>query len=89
MIRILVVDDKELMRDSVATALSRADYSVTSASSAKAAMEKLAERSFDTVITDLQMPEMSGLDLLREIRRLDEQLPVIFMTAYGTVQTAV
>ncbi len=89
MTRILVVDDKELMRDSVAAALSRADYSVVSASSAKAAMEKLAERSFDTVITDLQMPEMSGLDLLREIRRLDEQLPVIFMTAYGTVQTAV
>ena len=89
MSRILVVDDKELMRDSVATTLVRAGHSVISAATAQVALEKLTRRPFEAVVTDLQMPEMGGLELLVEIRRLDEQLPVIFMTAYGTVQTAV
>lgn len=89
MSRILVVDDKELMRDSVATTISRKGHTVIAAASARSALDKLAERSVDAVVTDLQMPEMDGLELLAEIRRLDEQLPVVFMTAYGTVETAV
>jgi len=86
---ILVVDDKELMRDSVATTLVRKGHSVTTANGPKAALEKLGQRQVDAVITDLQMPEMDGVELLAEIRKLDEQLPVILMTAYGTVETAV
>jgi DNA-binding NtrC family response regulator len=89
MTRILIVDDKEMMRDSVATMLSRKGHTVTVAAGAKQALEKIAERPFDAVITDLQMPDSGGIDLLAEIRRLDEQLPVVFMTAYGTVETAV
>lgn len=89
MTRILIVDDKEMMRDSVATTLVRKGYIVVTASSGADAVEKLSKRSFDAVITDLQMPEMDGLDLLDEIRRTDEQLPVIFMTAFGSVETAV
>jgi two-component system, NtrC family, response regulator HydG len=89
MSRILIVDDKEMMRDSVATTLSRRGHAVVTASSARDAVDKLAKRSFDLIITDLQMPEMSGLDLLEELRRIDEQIPVVFMTAYGTVETAV
>jgi DNA-binding NtrC family response regulator len=89
MSRILVVDDKEMMRDSVATTLSRKGHVVSSAGGGKEAAEKIAARRFDAIVTDLQMPEMDGLQLLAEIRKLDEQLPVIFMTAYGTVETAV
>ena len=89
MSRILIVDDKEMMRDSVATMLARKGHGVTVSSGARAALDKIAARSFDAVITDLQMPEMDGLELLAEIRRHDEQLPVVFMTAYGTVETAV
>jgi two-component system response regulator HydG len=89
MSKILVVDDKEMMRDSVATTLTRKGHIVTTAGGGKSALEKIGKRRFDAVVTDLQMPEMSGLDLLSEIRRIDEQLPVIFMTAYGTVETAV
>jgi two-component system response regulator HydG len=89
MSKILVIDDKELMRDSVATTLSRKGHSVVTVNGAKAALAKLTERSFDAVITDLQMPEMDGIELLAEIRRLDEQLPVVLMTAYGTIETAV
>jgi len=89
MSRILIVDDKEMMRDSVATMLSRKGHGVTVSSGARAALDKIAARPFDAVITDLQMPEMDGLELLAEIRRHDEQLPVVFMTAFGTVETAV
>jgi DNA-binding NtrC family response regulator len=89
MSRILVVDDKELMRDSVATTLVRKDHTVVTANAPKSALEKLADRPFDLVITDLQMPEMDGVQLLGEIRRHDEQLPVILMTAFGTVESAV
>jgi len=87
--RILVVDDKEMMRDSVATTLARRGYAVTSAASAAEALEQLGARPHDAVVTDLQMPEMDGLGLLAEIRRLDEQLPVILMTAFGSIETAV
>jgi DNA-binding NtrC family response regulator len=78
-----------MMRDSVATTLTRKGHLVIAASSARAALEKIAQRPPDAVITDLQMPEMSGLELLAEIRAVDEQLPVIMMTAYGSVETAV
>ncbi len=89
MSRILIVDDKEMMRDSVATMLSRKGHSVTVAASAPVALEKIAQRPFDALITDLQMPDMDGLALLEQVRRHDEQLPIVFMTAYGTVETAV
>jgi len=87
--RILVVDDKELMRDSVATTLVRRGHTVVTVGSAATALDKLTSKPCDAVITDLQMPEMDGLELLREIRKIDEQLPVILMTAYGTIETAV
>ena len=89
MSRLLVVDDKEMMRDSVATMLTRQGHSVVAAGSCPQALEKLTAKPFDCVITDLQMPDGDGLELLVGIRQHDEQLPVIFMTAYGTVDTAV
>ncbi len=89
MSRILVVDDKELMRDSVATMLTREGWSVQSASNGETALRMISERKPEVVLTDLQMPEMTGVELLREIRRFDEQLPVVFMTAFGSVETAV
>ncbi len=89
MSRSLVVDVKEMMRDSVAATLARKGHNVVAAATGAVALQKLAQRSFDAIITDLQMPEMDGLQLLQEIRRVDEQAPVVFMTAYGTVETAV
>ncbi len=89
MTRILVVDDKELMRDSVATTLTRKGHTVVAVANGKTAITKLSQSAFDAVVTDLQMPEMDGLELLTEIRQIDEQLPVVFMTAFGTIETAV
>ena len=87
--RVIVVDDKELMRDSVGTILARRGHTVVAAAGGRQALARIAEKSPDAVVTDLQMPEMSGLELLEEIRRLDDGVPVIFMTAFGTVETAV
>lgn len=89
MSKVLIVDDKEMMRDSVATTLSRRGHTVLSASGGKAAIERLGSKRPDLVVTDLQMPGMSGLELLEEIKKIDEDLPVILMTAYGTIETAV
>ena len=89
MAKILVVDDKEMMRDSVATILGRRGHVVVSAVGGDMAIAKLMEKKPDAVVTDLQMPGMSGIELLAEIRKIDEDLPVILMTAYATVATAV
>lgn len=89
MARVLVVDDKEMMRDSVATTLARRSHTAVACSSAKQALERLREKAPDLIVTDLQMPDMNGLELLAEIRKIDEQLPVVVMTAFGTVETAV
>ena len=89
MAKILVVDDKEMMRDSVATILGRRGHAVVSAANGEMAVAKLMEKKPDAVVTDLQMPGMSGIELLAEIRKVDEDLPVILMTAYASVATAV
>ena len=77
MAKILVVDDKEMMRDSVATILGRRGHAVVSAVGGDMAIAKLMEKKPDAVVTDLQMPGMSGIELLAEIRKIDEDLPVI------------
>ncbi|MDZ4756170.1 MAG: sigma-54 dependent transcriptional regulator [Phycisphaerae bacterium] len=89
MARVLVVDDKEMMRDSVTTTLARRGHTAVACYSGKQAVERIGERVPDLIITDLQMPDMNGLELLQEVRKVDEQLPVIMMTAFGTVETAV
>ncbi len=86
---VLVVDDKEMMRDSVSSTLARAGYAVRVAPDGRSALREVAARRPDAVVTDLSMPGMSGVDLLAEIRAFDEDLPVVLMTAFGTVETAV
>ena len=86
---ILVVDDQETHRDLCRSALVGAGFTVETAASGAEALAQLRAGAFGLVITDQLMPGMSGLDLLREIRRLHPRLPVIIVTAYGTVDTAV
>ena len=86
---ILVVDDKELVRDSVATMLARTGWNVKSAPDGMTALRLVSEDRPDVVLTDLSMPEMDGLTLLERLRRIDEHMPVVLMTAFATVQTAV
>ena len=87
--KVLVVDDKQMMRDSVATTLQRAGYQAISAGDGNAALTMVGRHHPVAVVTDLKMPEMDGLELLARLRQADSQLPVVLMTAYGSVDLAV
>src|SRR5438874_7147345 len=88
--RILVVDDQELMRDSLAATLSRAGHDVVACTDGPAAVDRLSSGPrFDLLVTDLKMPRMTGIELLTEAKRLRAEMPVVVMTAFATVQTAV
>ncbi len=86
---VLVVDDKEMMRDSVGSTLARAGFSVRTANDARAALSEIASRRPDCVVTDLNMPGMNGIELSTQINAHDDELPVILMTAFGSIETAV
>jgi DNA-binding NtrC family response regulator len=86
---LLVVDDEPQMLIAVNETLRRRGYSVTTAGSGIEALRRLREKYYQLVITDMRMPEVSGLDLLRKVKNLAPQTPVILLTAYGTVQNAV
>ena len=90
MSKILVVEDEKSMRDLLGLMLRKEGYSVTTADSAVQAKQLIESgESFDLVVSDVSMPGMSGLDLLREIRQLSPETAVVIMTAYGTKQTAI
>lgn len=87
--RILIVDDEAGMQRLLSRVLEREGYAATPVGSAKEALELISADSYDLVVTDIQMPEMDGLELLREIKEFDPSLPIVVMTAYGTVENAV
>ena len=89
MARVCVIDDQALIRDSLRSALERQDHEVEAAGGAEAMVNEVASGRFDLLITDLRMPGMDGVTLLREVRRRGCDVPVIVMTAYGTVDSAV
>lgn len=80
---ILLVDDDPEHNVALVKVLERAGYSVDSAGDGPEALSKLMNQSFDLIITDLSMPRMSGLDLLRGIHTFDPQVGVIVVTAFG------
>jgi len=86
---ILVIDDQDLMRESLQESLQRADYCVRAFGNGKDAIESFLEGGVDAVITDLKMPGMSGIDVLERCKRIAPDVPVVVITAFGTVETAV
>src|SRR5580700_7194667 len=86
---VLLVEDKAELRAMLRKALERAGYTVEEAPDGNAAVEKLRSRRYLIVLTDLKLPGKSGIDVLREARRVEPTLPVIIMTAYGSVEEAV
>jgi DNA-binding NtrC family response regulator len=87
--RILVVDDEDIIRESLSFILRKEKYEVEEAANGKIAFEMLKESSFDLVITDLEMPVMKGIELLDEIRKINLQTNTIVITAYGSMETAI
>ncbi len=86
---ILVVDDEKIIRESISYILKKEGYEVEEAENGKVAYNILRERSFDLVITDLEMPEMKGTELLEQIRKINVQTSTIVITAYGSLETAI
>jgi DNA-binding NtrC family response regulator len=87
--RILVVDDEDIIRESLTFILRKEGYNVQEAENGLVAYNKLVEESFDLVITDLEMPEMKGIELLEEIKKLNIQTSVVIITAFGSLDTAI
>lgn len=86
---VLVVDDEPDMRMALTHALSRCGFLVETASNGLEGIEKVKNKAFNAVITDMKMPEMSGMDVLEGVKKISPQIPVIMITAFGTVNKAV
>ncbi len=86
---VLVVDDEAVVRKSVCRIFSGTEFQVEACPSGSSALERLQEKPFDLVITDLKMPGMNGIEVLKAIRVLQPAVPVILITGYATVDTAV
>ncbi len=87
--QVLVIDDEEKMHRILQLSLEGIGCRVLTASTGLEGLELARSRLPGLVITDMKMPGMSGMEVLQEVKALDEEIPVIIMTAYGTVQTAV
>ena len=86
---ILVIDDESEMRSALSHALTRNGFSVESAASGMEALVKVKKDPFSLVITDIKMPEMSGMEVLGAVKKLAPGVPVIVITAYGSIHNAV
>jgi DNA-binding NtrC family response regulator len=88
-ISILLVEDKESLRQALLLTLQTEGYQVTEAADARAAIQLLNKTPFSIVLTDLRMPNGSGLDVLQAAKKLSSETPVIVMTAFGSIDEAV
>ena len=86
---ILVVDDESVIRDGLCRILQGDDFAVETAKNGHAAIELLQQKEFDLIITDLKMPGMSGFEVLNAVKILQPDTPVIMITGFATVETAV
>src|SRR5437867_7183298 len=86
---ILVVDDERAIQDSIAWCLRADGHDVRTASDGEEAMAIMADQSFDLIISDIIMPGLSGVDLLRKAHVLQPQTLFVLITAFATVETAV
>jgi DNA-binding NtrC family response regulator len=86
---ILIVDDEQIIRESASFILRKEGFDVDEAPNGRAAYEMFVEKAYDLVITDLEMPEMKGIELLTKVREMSPQAIVIIITAYGSLETAI
>lgn len=88
-ISILVADDELSMREFLKIMLEKEGYAVTSVADGQAALKQIDRQPFDLIISDIRMPRMNGLDLLEQVKEIDQQLPVVMITAYASPEDAV
>jgi len=87
--KILVIDDNEWIRDSLKELLAMSGYQVEVAENGDAGLKKIKSKEYDVILTDIQMPRVDGLELLKQIKDYDATLPVVMITGFPTVDTAI
>lgn len=87
--RILVVDDEEIIRDSLSFILEKEGHTVETADNGLVALQKIEKEPFDIIITDLEMPEMKGIELLEKVQLRTPEAFVLIITAYASIETAI
>lgn len=88
-IKILVVDDEAIMRETLSDWLEEKGYSVLSVSNGTEALVKVKEELFNIAFIDIRMPGLDGIEILRRIKKIDPEISAIIMTAYATIETAI
>ena len=88
-IRILIVEDEGTLRESLKRVLSREGYVVDAVDSSESALAVIGQKAFDLVVTDIILPGISGMELLKKCRQKNSTLIVIIITAYATIESAV
>jgi len=87
--KVLIVDDEKLMRISLESQLKKEGYNVKSVDNALDGLKMVKSEEYDIVVTDLRLSGMSGMDFLKEIKKHNQEIIVVIMTAYGTLESAV
>lgn len=87
--RVLIIDDDEIIRKSCEKVLSPEGYTVVSAQSGREGLKLLSNKPFDLVLTDLRMPDMNGIDVLKKVKERGPDIEVIIITGYGTIKSAI
>jgi len=87
--KILVIDDEQIVLDSVKKILEAEDFEVDPAISSREGLDRAMNQDYDLVLTDIRMPEIGGMRILRDIKRSRPSVPVVIFTGYATVQSAV
>jgi len=85
----LVIDDEQIVLDSVSKILTDGDYEVDVSLSGRKGLNQAIEKDYDIVLTDILMPDIGGMRVLKDIKRVKPSLPVIIITGYATVRSAV
>ena len=86
---VLVIDDEEIMREILSTLLEREGYSVRTAASGAEGLDLARSLPFDAVIVDVMMPGIDGIQVLDELQKMDDDLPVLMVTAYASMESAI
>ncbi|HVG72690.1 MAG TPA: response regulator [Vicinamibacterales bacterium] len=87
--RVLVVDDEASIRELLSKTLALAEYDVDTAADATSALDRMRSAAYDLLIADLKMPGMDGLTLIRQAKRIKQDLPVIIITGFSTESSAI
>ncbi len=87
--RVLIIEDEESLRGAIEARLTKEDIDVVGVGTGQEALDLLGSEEFDVVVTDLRLPDIDGIEIIRKVRETDAETPFLLMTAYASVRTAV